>query len=75
MVACFHRAIELDPRHPACDYYLAVGLLAPGRVGESRRHLDVAVAGGFSPAPEFLKALEKAEGAAAHAPGPQEVEA
>ena len=62
MVACFQRARELDPANPACEYYLAVGLLAAGAVGESRAHLDVAVAGGFSPVPEFLKALEKAEG-------------
>jgi Flp pilus assembly protein TadD len=62
MVACFQRALELDPQNPACEYYLAVGLLACGAVAESRLHLDAAVAGGFSPVPEFLKALEKAEG-------------
>ncbi len=62
MLACFQRALELDPDNPACEYYVAVGQLAAGAVAESRTHLDAAVAGGFSPVPEFLKALEKAEG-------------
>jgi Flp pilus assembly protein TadD len=62
MVACFQRALELEPDNPGCEYYVAVGLLAAGAVAESRTHLDTAVAGGFSPVPEFLKALEKAEG-------------
>lgn len=62
MVACFQRALELEPDNPGCEYYVAVGLLAAGAVAESRAHLDAAVAGGFSPVPEFLKALEKAEG-------------
>ncbi len=62
MVTCFERAFELEPQNPACEYYLAVGLLAVGAVPDSRLHLDAAIAGGFSPVPEFLKALEKAEG-------------
>ena len=74
MVACFSRALELDGNHAGSRYHLAVGLLALGRVEESRRHLDVARAGGYSPAPDFLKALEKAEasrGDAVPAPGEQ----
>ncbi len=73
MVACFRRALALEPNHAACEYYLAVGLLATGAVAESRLHLDAAVAGGFSPVPEFLKALEKAEGRPAQ-PGQEATE-
>jgi tetratricopeptide (TPR) repeat protein len=61
MVACFRRAVELDDRHAGSHYHLAVGLLAIGRVDESQAHLRAALEGGFSPAPEFLKALEKAK--------------
>jgi tetratricopeptide (TPR) repeat protein len=60
MVACFQRALELDSSHAGVHYHLAVGLLALGQVSESEAHLSVALEGGFSPAPEFLKALEKA---------------
>ena len=62
MVACLRRALELDGQHPGAHYHLAVGLLALGQVTESHAHLDAALEGGFSPAPEFLKALAKAEG-------------
>jgi tetratricopeptide (TPR) repeat protein len=62
VVACLRRALELDDRRPAAHYYLAVGLLSLGRVTESHAHLDIALEGGFSPAPEFLKALARAEG-------------
>lgn len=62
MLACFRRAVELDGRHAGSHYYLAVGLLALGQVAESQAHLEAALEGGFSPAPEFLKALEKAKG-------------
>ena len=62
MVASFRRAVELDDRHAGSHYHLAVGLLALGQVKESRMHLEAALEGGFSPAPEFLKALERAEG-------------
>ncbi len=62
MVACLRRALELDGEHAGAHYHLAVGLLALGQVTESHAHLDAALEGGFSPAPEFLKALAKAEG-------------
>jgi tetratricopeptide (TPR) repeat protein len=62
MVECFRRAVELDDRHAGSHYHLAVGLLAIGCVDESQTHLSAAMEGGFSPAPEFLKALEKAQG-------------
>jgi protein O-GlcNAc transferase len=60
MAACFRRVLELDPQHPAGNYYMAVALLALGHVDESQAHLDRAVALGFTPQPDFLKALEKA---------------
>jgi hypothetical protein len=62
MVASFRRALERDGRHAGSHYHLAVGLLALGQVEESHAHLDASLEGGFSPAPEFLKALQKAEG-------------
>lgn len=62
MVACFKRAVELDGCHAGSHYHLAVGLLALGHVAESQTHLEAALEGGFSPAPEILKALEKAQG-------------
>jgi hypothetical protein len=62
VVSCFRRVLELEPEHGGGNYYLAVGLLAQGSVQECRRHLDRALAAGFSPEPEFLKALEKEEG-------------
>jgi Flp pilus assembly protein TadD len=61
MVRCFRRAVALDGRHAGSHYHLAVGLLALGEVEESRAHLTASLEGGFSPAPEFLKALAKAE--------------
>lgn len=61
VVACFRRVLELDPRHAGGHYYLAVGLLACGDVQGSREHVAIATELGFSPQPDFLKALEKAE--------------
>jgi tetratricopeptide (TPR) repeat protein len=60
MVGCFRRAIELESDHPAAHYHLAVGLLSLGEEAEARQELARAVALGFKPQPEFLKALDKA---------------
>jgi tetratricopeptide (TPR) repeat protein len=65
VVSCFRRVLEQDPGHGGGHYYLAVGLLELGKIQESREHLDRALAAGFSPEPEFLKALERKEGLAA----------
>jgi tetratricopeptide (TPR) repeat protein len=62
VVACFQRALEIEGGHAGSHYHLALGLLALGRVAESRASLEEALRGGFSPTPEFLKALEKEEG-------------
>ena len=61
MVACFRRVVEIDPDHAGGQYHLAVGLLEIGEVEQAREALDRAVSLGHSPAPEFLKALEKHE--------------
>ncbi len=61
MVACFERVVELDPEHAAGNYHLAAGLLAVDKVRQARARLNKAVALGFSPRPEFLRALDKKE--------------
>jgi Flp pilus assembly protein TadD len=61
MVECFERVIEIDADHPGGTYHLAVGHLALGRVEEARIGLEKARRLGFSPQPEFLKALEREE--------------
>ena len=62
LVACCRRVLELDPKHSAGHYYLAVGLLATGRVAEARENLSHAMALGYRPMPEFLRSLSRAEG-------------
>ncbi|MCP4572630.1 MAG: tetratricopeptide repeat protein [bacterium] len=61
MVSCFRRVLEIDPDHAAGQYHLAVGLLELGEVEAARAALDRAAGLGHSPAPEFLKALERKE--------------
>jgi tetratricopeptide (TPR) repeat protein len=56
----YRRVVEIDPNHAAGHYYLAVGLLAAGRVQEASDEVARAKALGHSPAPDFLHALEKA---------------
>ncbi len=67
VVRSYRRVIELDPRHAGGHYFLAVGLLATGQAAEARKELARAKALGYSPAPEFLRALD----AAAKEPVPQ----
>jgi Flp pilus assembly protein TadD len=59
MIACMRRVLEIDPDHAAGHYHLAVGLLEIGEVEEARAALDRAAELGHSPAPEFLKAIER----------------
>ena len=59
MIVCMRRVLEIDPDHAAGHYHLAVGLLEIGEVEEARSALGRAVELGHSPAPEFLKALER----------------
>ena len=60
-VRCNRRVIDLDPNHGAGHYYLAVGLLALGHVGEARDEVTRARFLGHSPDPKFLQALDLAE--------------
>jgi Flp pilus assembly protein TadD len=61
MLASFERVVELRPDHPAGVYHLAVAQLAVGQVTEARRSLTRATELGHSPAPEFIRTLEKEE--------------
>jgi tetratricopeptide (TPR) repeat protein len=61
VVRSYRRVIELDPEHAGGHYFLAVGLLAAGSTAEARGELARARALGYSPAPEFLRALDAAE--------------
>lgn len=66
VVRSYRRVVEIDPKHASGHYYLAVGLLAAGRTDEAREELTHARTLGYSPAPEFLRAL----GAATKGPAP-----
>jgi tetratricopeptide (TPR) repeat protein len=58
VVACFGRVVELDPNNAGGHYYLAVGLHAVGRIDEARVRLARSLALGWSPEPDFLRAME-----------------
>ena len=70
MVGCFSRVVELDPQHAGGLYHLAVGQLAMKRAEDALATLKRSMLLGYSPKPEFLKALEKEVGAA-RVPEPQ----
>jgi hypothetical protein len=53
--------LELEPKHAAGRYFLAVGLLATNHVEEARAECSHAVSLGYQPRPEFLRSLERAE--------------
>ena len=59
LVACMRRVLEIDPNHAAGHYHLAVGLLAIDDLEGAQAALTQATHLGHSPAPEFLKALER----------------
>ena len=61
VVRSCERVLELDATHAAGCYFLAVGLLATGEVERAREYAAKAEALGHSPAPDFLRALEKAQ--------------
>ena len=60
LVACNRKVLELEPDHPAGNYFLAVGLLAQKKVPEARFYLERAMRLGHRPTPEFLRAMERA---------------
>jgi tetratricopeptide (TPR) repeat protein len=61
LVRCNQRVLEIDPKHAAGHYFLAVGLLARNQLTEAREALARAMALGHRPLPEFLRSLERAE--------------
>ena len=67
MVRCFERVVMLAPEMGAGHYHLAVGLHALGRVEEAREVLGEAIMRGYSPDPEFIRELEKSDGASSPA--------
>lgn len=60
LVRCNRRVLELEPDHPAGNYFLAVGLLAEKNQKEARFYMERATRLGHRPSPEFLRAMEKA---------------
>lgn len=59
MLDCFRRVVELDPGRGGGQYFLAVGLLATGDIAGAEEHLGRAVGLGYSPHPDFVKAMER----------------
>jgi predicted Zn-dependent protease len=59
MAACFQRVVALDPRHASGQYHLAVALLELGRVQEAAMSMLRARELGFSPQPDFIRALQR----------------
>nr|MBC8425022.1 hypothetical protein [bacterium] len=59
MVACFRRVLDIAPENAGGHYHLAVGLLELGDIANARAAMNRAVDLGHSPAPEFLKELER----------------
>ncbi len=61
LVRCNRKVLELEPDHPAGNYFLAVGLLAQNSGKEARFYMERAARLGHRPTPEFLKAMEHVE--------------
>lgn len=59
MVSCFRKVIELEPENAGAHYHLALGLHAQGHIERARSSLDKAMALGYTPEPEFLRAMER----------------
>lgn len=59
MEECFARVLQLDAQNPGGHYHLAVAKLALGKTDEARAALAVSIQLGWTPEPEFLKALER----------------
>ncbi len=60
VVQCNRKVLELEPDHPAGNYFLAVGLMAQKKVAEARFYMERAMRLGHRPTPEFLRAMERA---------------
>lgn len=68
VVKSFRKVIDLEPANAAGHYFLAVGLHADGKIDAARSSLGRAMALGYSPEPEFLKAMENRGAAEGTAP-------
>ena len=65
MLDCFRRVVELDADHPGGNYYLSVALFAVGQVEQAKAVLNKALQLGFSPQPEFIRAISRERGGCA----------
>ncbi len=59
MHACFQRVVEIDPEHAGGHFHVAAALLELGKIKEARNSLAKAMNLGYSPPPEFLRALAR----------------
>jgi len=65
MLDCFRRVVELDADNPGGNYHLAVALFAVGQVAEAKAVLNTALELGYSPQPEFIRAITRERGGCA----------
>lgn len=65
MLTCFRKVVELNGEHPGGNYYLSVSLFAVGQVAEAKAVLNKALQLGFSPQPEFIRAISRERGGCA----------
>lgn len=61
LARCNRRVLEIEPDHPAGNYFLAVGLMAQKNTKEAIFYMERATRLGHRPTPEFLKAMESVE--------------
>lgn len=59
MLTCFERVLELEPKNPGGQYHMAVAQFALGETEAARARLAIALDLGYSPQPDFIKALER----------------
>lgn len=65
MVECFRKVVSKEPNNPGGNYHMAVGLFATGDVSQARVFLNRALSLGYSPQPEFVKAISRERGGSA----------
>ena len=65
MVDCFRQVVGIEPNNPGGNYHMAVGLFAIGDVAQARVFLNRALSLGYSPQPEFVKAISRERGGCA----------
>lgn len=65
MLDCFRRVVELEADNPGGNYYLAVALFAVGQVAQAKPVLNKALALGWAPQPEFIRAISRERGGCA----------